>query len=290
MSLTELKGNVVLSSDVGSTTTIGGGGGALNMGNGVTGEIFIGRYTTSNIWIGEASSVSGGDNFVVLGTQDISKTYVRGQFVTINDYGTGQTFINANGGNLTMGTTATLLTTNAVRTIETYAIGGTYNAGSPPTIPTVNRFVGPTTGGSAFSTSFSRYSVNGSSPGTPFLITTTSGVATCQYMEMVVNGIITRSPGAPNIFSTKASFVVHNFNNNDAAGQIVVTGLTYDKQYSSNFNYATFVVFTNSFNQIAITVTINSGNEVRTNWYATLIAYPSMGADGANTNFTITTP
>jgi hypothetical protein len=29
---------------------------------------------------------------------------------------------------------------------------------------------------------------------------------------------------------------------------------------------------------------------IRQNYYATLIAYPSMGASGVNTNFTITVP
>jgi hypothetical protein len=190
-----------------------------------------------------------------------------------------QTF---NGG-VTINSSATPLTITGSTKTETYTSGGA-------SAPTMKVLTGNTAGASALSTTFYRYSVAGASLVEPFRIFTTSSAATCQYMELTVSGISTRSPGAPNIFSTKATFVIHNFNNNDAAGQIAMANLAYPTQYSSNANVATISTSAPSVTELRISITINTGNVTRQNMVVTLVAYPSIGAAGANTNFAITAP
>lgn len=196
--------------------------------------------------------------------------------------GTFNTLQTFNGG-VTINSATTPLTITASTASETYTSGG-------PSEPTMKVLTGNTAGASALSTTFYHYSVAGSSVVEPFRIFTTSSVATCQYMELTVSGILTRSPGAPNIFTTKATFVIHNFNNNDAAGQIAMVNLAYPTQYSSNVNVATISTSTPTLSELRISITINKGNVTRQNLVATLVAYPSMGALGTNTNFTITAP
>jgi hypothetical protein len=184
-----------------------------------------------------------------------------------------QTF---NGG-VTINSAATPLTITASGTAETYNAGGA-------SAPTVRRFIGSTTGASAMSTTFYRRNIVGNGVANPYKIFTTSSVVTSQYMELFINGVFTRASGGNNVFSTKATFVITN-----SSGAINISNLAYPLQYSSVTLPIGISVSLFSATELRLFIdTTGGGGAVRQDYYATLVAYPSMGVSSATSNFTIT--
>jgi hypothetical protein len=171
---------------------------------------------------------------------------------------------------------ATPLTITASGTAETYNAGGA-------SAPTVRRFTGSTTGESAMSTTFYRRNIVGNGVANPYKIFTTSGVVTAQYMELFINGVFTRATGGNNVFSTKATFVITN-----SSGSINISNLAYPLQYSSVTLPIGISVSLFSATELRLFIDTTVGGAVRQDYYATLVAYPSMGISSATSNFTIT--
>jgi hypothetical protein len=198
---------------------------------------------------------------------------------------------------------ATYAGTTAFTALQTFNGGVTINSANPFTITasnraetynaggstTVRRFMGETTGVSASSMSFARYSVSGTTFSSPFKIfsqTNAGGfIFSTQYMEIIVSGILTRSSGGNNFFTTKASFVVSN-----RFSETTIPSFTYNTQYSSTSQNVFFSTQAPSIYEINLRVEFDTAFVTRQDYYATLITYPSMSTSGVNTNFRISVP
>jgi hypothetical protein len=195
--------------------------------------------------------------------------------VTINSTATINSATTINAG-VTINSAATPLTITASGSAETYNAGGA-------SAPTVRNFTGSTTGQSAMSTTFYRRNIVGNGVANPYKIFTTSGVVTAQYMELFINGVFTRASGGNNVFSTKATFVITN-----SSGSINISNLAYPLQYSSVTQNIGISVSLFSATELRLFIDTTVGGAVRQDYYATLLAYPSMGISSATSNFTIT--